>query len=119
MVDANLCSTLQLVQNQHGATVWLAVSVIGIEYHAAHPNSDWSDRMCLLSWLCCDLFACLQVQFVTVAYSELSLMTLMSQGLHALPVLQVNANVGCCQQAAPLYHAYTVKYAALCVIICN
>jgi hypothetical protein len=28
-----------------------------------------------------------------VAYSELSLMSLMSQGLHALPVLQVNAHV--------------------------
>jgi hypothetical protein len=35
----------------------------------------------------------LQVQFVMVAYSELSLMSLMSQGLHALPVLQVNAHV--------------------------
>lgn len=32
-----------------------------------------------------------EVQFVMVAYSELSLMALMSQGLHALPVLQVNA----------------------------
>lgn len=38
-----------------------------------------------------------QVQFVIVAYSELSLMALISQGLHALPVLQVNTNVsaGC------------------------
>lgn len=35
----------------------------------------------------------LQVQFVMAAYSELSLMSLMSQGLHALPVLQVNAHV--------------------------
>ncbi|KAF6254236.1 hypothetical protein COO60DRAFT_1703429 [Scenedesmus sp. NREL 46B-D3] len=32
-----------------------------------------------------------QVRFVTVAYSDMSLMQLMSQGLHALPVLQVNA----------------------------
>eukprot|EP00879_Flechtneria_rotunda_P028405 GHRR01030512.1.p1 GENE.GHRR01030512.1~~GHRR01030512.1.p1 ORF type:complete len:256 (+),score=106.28 GHRR01030512.1:255-1022(+) len=32
-----------------------------------------------------------QVFFVTVAYSDMSLMSLMSQGLHALPVLQVNA----------------------------
>jgi hypothetical protein len=39
----------------------------------------------------------LQVRFVSVAYSDMSLMQLMSHGLHALPVLQVNARVsgGC------------------------
>jgi hypothetical protein len=41
-----------------------------------------------------------QVQFVIVAYSELSLMALISQGLHALPVLQVNTNVSAGEQQA-------------------
>ena len=47
----------------------------------------------------CAVVCCaVQVQFVSVAYSELSLMALMSQGLHALPVLQVNAQVNTQQQ---------------------
>ncbi|WIA37277.1 hypothetical protein OEZ86_014218 [Tetradesmus obliquus] len=33
------------------------------------------------------------VRFVSVGYSDMSLMQLMSHGLHALPVLQVNARV--------------------------
>lgn len=52
-----------------------------------------------------------------VAYSELSLMALMSQGLHALPVLQVNAHV-----RLPLFlvqlaalESHPVTYEHICV----
>lgn len=34
-----------------------------------------------------------QVPFVSVPHSEMSLMSLMTHGIHALPVLQVNARV--------------------------
>lgn len=40
----------------------------------------------------------MQVAFALVEYSGLSLMSLMSYSLHALPVLQVNAGVSAEQQ---------------------
>jgi hypothetical protein len=54
----------------------------------------------------------LQMEFVMVSYAELSLMALMSQGLHALPVLQVNAQVSA-QHRSRAPHA-----AVVCVCVC-
>jgi hypothetical protein len=42
---------------------------------------------------CCCTDTCEQVQFVLVELAGLSLMSVVTHGLHAMPVLQVNAGV--------------------------